>query len=421
MCAPAPRIADTEMDISAEPSDAPKPRPLQKRAAETRARITAGVIEVLAGQGAAGCTHRAVAKAAGVSLAATTYHFDTKGAMIEAASQALLDGYVADFDRVDARLAAGEATGISGLPDLVQRVAGNALGRARIRSLAWCEIMLQGGRDPARRDSVAAWYAETDRLWLRIARHLDPTIEAEAARDAVDQVVGLTFLLHPLQPTPAEVQDLLTGQSTLSALLDRLPSDPPLDDAASPARQRVIDAAIAILIDDGVAGISYRAVAERAGLARSGPAHHFASIDALIEAAQRTLFARAKTRYRDALAGAGGPVTTRANLLDLTTAVFFREVLEHPRESVGFYSVWVVAAQSPVLRGVVAAAQRDQHRAWCRRLASLPNPPPAESTALRVQAQFIGMLIRAVAAGGDLDRLREARQAFAALLGPEPA
>lgn len=400
---------------------APQKRAPQKRATETRARIVGGVIVVLARRGAAGITHRAVATAAGVSLAATTYHFATKGAMIEAASQALLDSYVADFDRFDARLATGAVAGLASLDDLVNRVATNALGRERIRSLAWCEIMLEGGRDPARRESVAGWYAETDRLWLRIARRLDPAAAAADARRAVDQVVGLTFLLHPAHPSDSDTRALLRGAMDLDEVLSRNhPQEALPGDESSPARQRVIDAAIGILIERGVAGITHRSVAARAGLARSGPAHHFASIDALVEAAQRSLFARAKARYRDALAGAGRRVMTRDALLDISTAVFLREALQHPGETVGFYSVWVVAAQSPDLRGVVALAERDQHRAWCRRLAGLPGGGGGAPAALRLQAQFIGMLVRAVAAGSDPDLLRGVRAAFDAVLPAAP-
>ena len=258
------------MGISAQQGPAAKPRAVQKRAEETRARIVSGVIEVLARHGAAGCTHRAVAKAAGVSLAATTYHFDSKGAMIEAASQALLDSYVADFDRFDARMAAGQGPRLARIGELSDRVATNALGRERIRSLAWCEIMLEGGRDPARRASVAGWYAETDRLWLRIAKRLDPEARPAEARHAVDQVVGLTFLLHPLLATSEELQKVLDGSLDLAALLDRLPADTPKEDPPGPARLRVIEAAISILTEEGAAGISYRAVAEARRVSEGG-------------------------------------------------------------------------------------------------------------------------------------------------------
>lgn len=401
------------------PTDAKPARAMQKRTAETRARITGGVIEVLARHGAAGCTHRAVAKAAGVSLAATTYHFDSKAAMIEAASQALLNSYVADFDRFAARLASGEARGVATLGDFADRVVRNATGRERIRSLAWCEIMLEGGRDPARRSSVAGWYAGTDRLWLRIARLLDPDAGADSARRAVDQVVGLTFLLHPMHPSAAEVAGLLDGSLDFDRLLDRHPAQEPPQDPNSPARQRVIDATIALLIDTGVAGITHRSVAERAGLARSAPTHHFASLDALIEAAQRQLFARAKARYRDAFADAGRRASTPTELLDLTNAVFQREAHAHAAENGGFYSVWVVAAQAPDLRGVVAAAQRDQHRGWCRRLSDL-GIANAPALALRMQAQFIGMLIRIIAGGPETGALDDARAALADILPEFP-
>ena len=59
-------------------------------------------------------------------------------------------------------------------------------------------------------------------------------------------------------------------------------------------------------------------------------------------------------------------------LLDLTTAIFFREALEFGRENVGYYSVWMSATQNPSLRPAVASALLDQHRAWSRRIAQIP-------------------------------------------------
>ena len=386
----------------------------QQRAAVTRGKIVDGAIGVLARQGIAGLTHRAVAQGAGVSLAATTYHFATKADILGAASQRLLDGYLAAFDRLEARIGAGGETGLATLEDLVVRVTGNALGRERIRSLAWCEIILHCARDPAGRAVAQGWYQALDRIWARIGARLDPAAGPDDARQAIDLVVGLTFLLHPLALVPDVAGAILSGARDPAGDLAALAGDMPAP-AASAAGQQVIAATIAVLIDDGAAGVTFRSVAERAGLSRSGPAHHFASVARLIEVAQLTLFQTAKARYRAAMAGSTAGPLPAGPLLDLTAAVFTREALDHARENTGYYSAWVSAAQTPALRPAVAAAQLDQHRAWCRRLAPLGGGP---ATALRFQALFVGMLIRALAAGADAGLLARVRPAFACCLAP---
>jgi AcrR family transcriptional regulator len=70
---------------------APQPSPGERasqagRAARTKARIADAVITVLAEAGSGRLTHRLVASTAGVSLAATTYHYATKRDMIAAAA-----------------------------------------------------------------------------------------------------------------------------------------------------------------------------------------------------------------------------------------------------------------------------------------------------------------------------------------------
>jgi DNA-binding transcriptional regulator YbjK len=112
---------------------APK-RAAQERALRTRRKIAEGAIQVLAARGVSGLTHRAVAKEAGVSLAATTYHFETKQDILAETSRMLMEGYLEAFRRLKTRVRAGEETAIRSMDDLVERVVGNALGRERTRS-----------------------------------------------------------------------------------------------------------------------------------------------------------------------------------------------------------------------------------------------------------------------------------------------
>lgn len=400
-------------------------RALQNRTTVTRGKIVSGAIQVLARDGVQGLTHRAVARAAGVSLAATTYHFDTKAGIIEATSRALLDDYLDGFGRLAARIKAGEEQGIVSLDDLVERVAGNALGRDRMRSLAWCELILHEGRSRNGRALAQSWYERLDAIWHDIALLCDPAATLRAASAAVDMTVGLTFFLHPFGLDGATAKELLDGRVNVAELLAAIGSPAPANDAAAKqagaryaeTRQNVLQAATDVIVENGAAGISYGRVADAIGMVRSGPSYYFSSIDELLQCAQMSFFERAKARYRSGLAAHAPADIDNHRLIDLTTAIFFREALEFARENIGFYSVWINAAQNPALRPAVASSLLDLDRAWTRRIAAATGKPPDPAVPLRIQALFIGKVVRTIAASMEIADLSRAREDFAAILG----
>jgi DNA-binding transcriptional regulator YbjK len=392
----------------------------------TRGKIIDGAIDVLARLGVEGLTHRAVARAAGVSLAATTYHFDTKADIIEAASRTLLDGYLAAFRRMARRVEAGEETRFASLGDLVDRIVLNALGRERSRSLAWCELILHGGRSSAGRALTRRWYEELDTIWYEIAGVIEPGASKQEASAAIDMVVGLTFFLHPLGLGQAAAVDLLAGRLDAEPLL-RVASGSAgvhsveadvgeLSKRHAETRQKLIDIAIDVLVEQGAAGISFRRVADAAGMVRSGPNYYFATIDGLLAAAQTALFERAKARYRAGFGSLRPAEIDEIRLLDVTTAIYYREALEFGRENVGHYSVWMSATQNELLRSAVAASLLETHRAWVQRVAGVGGGAPRAAAAMRMQALFIGKLVRAIAGSLDVADLSRAREDFAVAL-----
>jgi DNA-binding transcriptional regulator YbjK len=400
-------------------------RAVQNRTLVTRARIANGAIEVLASVGVQGLTHRAVARAAGVNLAATTYHFETKADIVEEASRTLLESYLAAFRRMADRIGAGEETRFASLNDLVERVVLNAIGRDRTRSLAWSELILHGGRSPSGRKLAQTWYEQLDGIWHRIARLIAPGASQNEARAAIDLTVGLTFFLHPLAPRQKQAGDLLSGRVDPDPLLSRIArvrARRSEGESEAPSRrfvetrQKIVEVAIDIIVREGAAGISHRRVAEVAGMVRSGPSYYFPAIDELIETAQTALFERAKSRYRAGIGSHGSADMDVDRLLDLTTAIFFREALEFGSESIGHYSVWISSAQNPSLRPAVAASLLDGHRAWMRRIASVTGAAADPRVAMRMQSLFIGKLIRATAAAVPVADLSTARADFAAVL-----
>lgn len=403
----------------------PRRPALQGRALKTRERIVQGAIAVLARGGVAGLTHRAVAKAAGVSLAATTYHFDTKADILAETSRVLLAGYLDAFRRFGLRLRAGGVADIGSLDDLVKRVVLTALGHERMRSLAWLELALHGGRSGDGRALAQNWYDELDTIWTMTAGDLDAASSHRAASAAVDHAIGLTFLLQPLALDNTIAKDLLTGRRDIASLASSMDMPTPAPDAGTQppsgarsagARARIVQAAIDILVEEGAGAVSHGAVARRAGMARSGPSYHFPAIDMLKRVAQMALFERARTRYRTGFGALAPFEIDETRLVDLTTAIFFREALEFAGENIGYHSVWLSAAHDAALRPAVLAALLNRHHAWRHRLEALPGGGPAPRAPLMLQAVFVGKLIRAIASGSGIAGLFRAREDFAAAI-----
>lgn len=401
--------------------DGVRQRAVQSRTLVTRGKIVEGAVQVLAEAGVEGLTHRAVAEAAGVSLAATTYHFETKSHIIEETSRVLLADYLAAFRRMADRISRGESGSPRHLDGLVERVVHNSLGRDRIRSLAWSELVLHGGRTSEGRVLAQRWYDELDLIWNEIAALIEPGVSKQRVSAAIDMVVGLMFVLHPLDLQASVVTAILAGRKDTDAVLARrarVPASSVEPSADRPARhtetrEKVVEAAIDLIVNEGVGSVSYRRVAEAIGMVRSGPSYYFQSIDEIVASAQTALFERARSRYRAGLGSTDAAAIDRHRLLDLTTAIFYREALEFGRENIGHYSVWMRAAQHAGLRPAVASSVLSFHRAWSRRIAVINGTAADEATAVRMQALFIGKLIRTIVASTEVADLSRAREDFA--------
>ncbi len=380
-----------------------------------RARIGQGVIAVLAEAGIGGLTHRAVARAAGVPVAATTYYFETKASMLAEASETLLAEYIASFEKLaEAGGRAGE-----GLESLVARLVTNSAARYRGTSIAWCEIILYAARAPEGRLLARRWFSDLERVWCA----LDAAGAAPAGRKrvlvAIDIVIGMMFIVHALGLGEAEAGNLFGG-TIADAGFGRgpLPDHVPLKAASrSPKAERtradILDAAIRIMIDAGASGVSYRSIAEESGGALSAPAYHFGSIEGVVREAEARLFHSSKERYRQTLSEeASAQATTIARLADISATILIREATEFGLASLAHYSVWLEASRRPALRLVVADAIRDQADAWAKRLTPFGGGSPING--IYFQALFVGQLVKILATGSSLETLSESREIFLA-------
>ena len=377
-------------------------RAIQDRTQKMQRQIAEGAIRVLSTSGVAGLTHRAVAKEARVSLAATTRHYSGKIDILAEASRLLLSEYLDSFKSLQARLRQNPERSIETLDDLVVQVTVNALCRDRDRSLAWWEIMLFSGRSPEGQALARDWFVKLDAIWLSLAEELAGHPDPRQIRISIERALGMIFLLHPLELGREAVESLF-ADTDIHRYLDHATTDDfdaeNDDTKKAKMRERLVETGVRILIDEGPDALSYRAAADRVGMVRSGPSYYFASVNALIEAAQLSLFARAKQRYRTGFQNRTHRCGTASELAKLTGTIFLSEAGAFHMENLAYFSVWIAAARSPGLRGFVQRILLDQSAGWTRRVREIHEGDAPPGLALKMQSVYAGKLARALAVG----------------------
>ncbi|MFG1694556.1 DUF952 domain-containing protein [Nonomuraea sp. NPDC049309] len=165
--------------------------PAQDRSRRRRATLLDAAVHLLTDGGFAAVTHRAVARHAGLPLAATTYYFTSRDQLIAEAFAALVDRELATLRTWITR---------HGLPGLLDAVA----AADRTRQLGLWELYVHAGRDPALQAIARRW------------------------TDGFLQILADTLHLPPHEP---RLRLLYTTVSTL--WLEHLVEQRPLDEARS--------------------------------------------------------------------------------------------------------------------------------------------------------------------------------------------
>jgi DNA-binding transcriptional regulator YbjK len=146
-----------------------------EQGAERRAAILAATVRLLVRDGLAAVTHRAVAREAGVPLAATTYYFESKDELVTEALAILVED---EIGRVGERAAAlGEE--LSSPSRSAAAVAEVLFPNAEAAGglLAKFELYLEAARRPGLRATAAHWqraFRELTEASLRLAGSDDP-------------------------------------------------------------------------------------------------------------------------------------------------------------------------------------------------------------------------------------------------------
>lgn len=159
------------------------------RGQRRRAQIIEATLAVVRRDGAAGVTHRSVAKEAGITTSLTLYYFATLDDLLVAALTSVTDEYTRRIrELIDA-----DADPVVGLAELIAESA----GAGRERALAERELSTLAARRPALRPAARRWRENVAEL----AR------TQTSSSDAVDAVVALSdglcaAILLDDDPTP---------------------------------------------------------------------------------------------------------------------------------------------------------------------------------------------------------------------------
>ncbi len=119
------------------------------RGAKRRAEIIDATLAIVTRDGAAGVTHRTVAKQAGITTSLSTYYFATLDELLVAALTSVADAYTAKIRAII------DAPGdkLTGLAKLIAETA----GPGRERALAERELATLAARRPALRPTARRW------------------------------------------------------------------------------------------------------------------------------------------------------------------------------------------------------------------------------------------------------------------------
>jgi DNA-binding transcriptional regulator YbjK len=150
------------------------------------------------------------------------------------------------------------------------------------------------------------------------------------------------------------------------------------------ARRALIDATLAVIERNGIAGVTHRAVTREAGLPATSAAYHFASIDDLLEAS----LLHADQVAAEALARCAADPDPIAALARWIASDFSGQTSRLTAE----YELYLYAARVPSMR---AAAAR-----WLTDLGTLVGQWTSDERARRTVCAYVdGLCIQALVAG----------------------
>jgi DNA-binding transcriptional regulator YbjK len=157
-------------------------------------------------------------------------------------------------------------------------------------------------------------------------------------------------------------------------------------------RDRIADAAIRVIADHGVEGLTHRSVAAVAGVPLGSTTYHFHGLDDLLTGAME----RAAASNAAELRAWADTLRPDCDLEREVAELIIRLSGAERERTVVEYELYLAALRRPALREISGA--------WSRLLIELLTPRLDRITATTVAAAVDGLLIRALIEGAPLDR-----------------
>lgn len=173
---------------AAVPGRATNARP--PRGEARKAALTEAALALIARVGPDGLTHRAVAKEAGLPLAATTYWFASKEDMVRAALEHAAERDIAYWERLRE---ASTAWTIATLPKHLTKVIEESCTTRRECAVVDCALWLEAVRRPELRDVAQRWldaYSDSIHTILKNAGAPATAADADLLGSVIDGLIG---------------------------------------------------------------------------------------------------------------------------------------------------------------------------------------------------------------------------------------
>lgn len=388
------------------------------RGTRTKNAITQATIEILAKEGIAAVTHRRVASIAKVSLASTTYHFATKSDLINTAALTLFENlkiFIANALNNILEKSAGRRP-----PEIRRLVSVSLSDYDPTQFLASAELLFFCIAQKENENTIKIGYSDLIKTWFTFFERCSPQTTRLEIQTEFDTIFGYFFVLLTLGATPIQIRKVVCGEEIPSVALKLSEKSSGASTESikeSQTATQVLEAALNIIIERGYSSLTYRSITDRSGISQSLAAYHFGSISALIADTHIELFNAAKSRYKSAFDIHESKPNSIQRVTDITSTVFIREATEFRLDSAAYYSLWVLARRESELRPLIENFVLDLLAGWQRRLTRIGQS--SEFSALRMQALFIGQLIRIIATGSNTSQLVDACSEFRVALSQE--
>jgi len=170
-----------------------------ERGERKRRDVLDATLRVLAREGPRAVTHRAVATEVGTSVRATTYYFESREALLEAALRHYAERAMARFDELASLFVAEQSTSKTSRKEETIALAASVLTASIASDLAdpvgglvaEVELILEIARRPALEDAYAAWQSKLEAMLEAHASTLGSSTPALDARLVLATLRGL--------------------------------------------------------------------------------------------------------------------------------------------------------------------------------------------------------------------------------------